>query len=51
MIMIADDCDWKFVNYMNELRGIKTVTGPEPGIRCEANPVASRRRRPWLVGA
>ena len=30
---------------------IGTVTGPEPGIRCDANPVASRRRRPWLAGA
>ena len=28
-----------------------TVTGPEPGIRWDANPVASRRRRPWLAGA
>ena len=30
---------------------IGTVTGPEPGIRCDANPVTSLRRRPWLVGA
>ena len=43
--------NWNWIELEMELCDIGTVTGPEPGIRCDANPVASLRRRPWLVGA
>ena len=45
---VIDDIE---LNWKLELCDIGTVTGPEPGIRCDANPVTSLRRRPWLVGA
>ena len=51
-IIYISELNWKLeLDCVMKLCDIGTVTGPEPGIRCDANSVASLRRRPWLVGA